>query len=254
MARNCKVSDRQVKWSISANEIDNEITPLLKKGLPEYSGTLVFKDYNCRNGLCDKTLKEIQKSGDSGVDSVATPLAYVNYHTHPKSCYLSEDVKWGWPSGEDCRVCLEFANNKNLAHIVFTIEGAYVINCLKVPQKNTWFFIEEVLKLTHKFRSNGNDREIVSEFNKELLNPLGIYNRWPNAKEQWLDFVNILTPNMAKFLCSLYKLPKTKKDKKNVKIMTEDGDNRLFDIKFVPRGKDITFSQGYINQSCKLRS
>ena len=252
MAPRCSVSDKQVLWSISVVEINKHIVPFLEEGFPEYSGILVFQDNNCITGLCDKTLKLIEKSGDSGADSVATPLAYVNYHTHPKDCYIAEEVKYGWPSGEDCGVCLEFASKKNLAHLVFAVEGTYVIKCLTIPLKNTWFFIEEVLKLTHKLRSDLPDKEMVRDFNKELLTPLGIYRHYSNALEQWLYFVNILTPNMAKALCALYKLPKTKKDKKNVKNMTPAGNDRIFEVKFVKAGRDITFLQGHINSECKL--
>jgi len=256
----CNISNEPVKWTIRAEDINRDIVPYLTKGHPEYSGTIIFEDRNCRkyngNGcnkqICDKTSKKIQKSGDSGKDSVNTPLAYVNWHTHPESCYIAEKVKWGWPSGEDMKVCLSFANENNLAHVVFACEGSYVIKIMSKPLRNTWGFIENILKTTHKLRSIGDDRELVDNFNRELLHPIGINRNYSHALEQWIHLINILTPNVSKMLCNLHGLCRTKASKKAVKSMPKSGDNRIYDVKFVPNGKSITFSQGYVNQNCSL--
>lgn len=59
--------------------------------------------------------------------SVETPLGIANFHVHPFSCYVNENVIWGWPSGEDLRQVIIFALGGNLVHIVFSVEGVYVM-------------------------------------------------------------------------------------------------------------------------------
>ena len=63
--------------------------------------------------------------------SVLTPLSVVNFHTHPLQCYIDAETIWGWPSGEDLAQCLNFAEDNNLTHIIFAIEGTYVIDVNK---------------------------------------------------------------------------------------------------------------------------
>ena len=46
---------------------------------------------------------------------------------------------WGWPSGEDLARSIEFAINGNLCHIVFSVEGTYVMEVNK-------YFIQYFMK------------------------------------------------------------------------------------------------------------
>jgi len=218
---NCTVSETQVMWTIDKETINKEFHQGLLKENVEYAGVLSFHDHSCTNGLCNKMIHSIDKDrGDAG--SVRTPNGYVNYHTHPKSCYITEETKWGWPSGEDMGMCLLFAKNKNLIHIVFTVEGTYVIKVKNIPNKNTWKYIEEILKETHVFRSIGNNKKISAEFRKGMLSPAGISNTTENRVSQWLYLVNSITLDNTK---ELYK----KLYSKNINI---SGSDKIFEVNF----------------------
>jgi hypothetical protein len=114
---------------------------------------------------CNETNKVIGFSKNKGdKDSVYTPNHVINFHTHPISAYNEGNTVWGWPSGEDIRETIKFALAGNKAHIVFTVEGLYVIqvNSCKLNKLKTIldsaergilvFIIEEYFKCTHNFR------------------------------------------------------------------------------------------------------
>ena len=114
---------------------------------------------------CNSTHKVIGFSKNKGdKDSVYTPNHVINFHTHPISAYNEGNTVWGWPSGEDIRETIKFALAGNKAHIVFTVEGLYVIqvnSCKLKKLKNILdsvergiliFIIEEYFKCTHNFR------------------------------------------------------------------------------------------------------
>ena len=135
-----------------------------------------------------------------------TPLAVVNFHTHPLSCYIDAETIWGWPSGEDLAQCLNFANNNNLTHIIFAIEGTYVMDVNKIflhyIQTDKKLFtlirnnIQEIFKLTHKHRMYMNDSNknvtLEQEFYEIFLKPLQMPNK-ENILISWLNLVNNLT-------------------------------------------------------------
>ena len=139
-------------------------------------------------------------------DSVMTPLAVVNFHTHPLSCYIDAKTIWGWPSGEDLAQCLNFAKDNNLTHIIFAIEGTYVIDVNKVflhyLQTNKKLFtlirnnIQEIFKLTHKHRMYFNDSNknvsLEHEFNEIFLKPLHMSMK-ENILITWIHLVNNFT-------------------------------------------------------------
>ena len=139
-------------------------------------------------------------------DSVMTPLAVVNFHTHPLSCYIDAKTIWGWPSGEDLAQCLNFAKDNNLTHIIFAIEGTYVIDVNKVflhyLQTNNFLFtlirnnIQEIFKLTHKHRMYFNDSNknvsLEHEFNEIFLKPLHMSMK-ENILITWIHLINNLT-------------------------------------------------------------
>ena len=113
----CTISNKKVTWFINKELIDDMFYNDLLHKKKEYSGKLIFENTSdCSDeGICNKYIKDIiTKVGEK--DSVVTPLAVINFHTHPKSCYIDEGVKWGWPSGEDMRECLNFAKHKNFCH------------------------------------------------------------------------------------------------------------------------------------------
>ena len=222
MKKECKIhyDSEYVSWTIPKHCID---TILLgdktgktgKTGLlflkVESAGEVEFKDTSCKinknnEKLCNKSMTKSLKFKNGKNDSVLTPLSVVNFHTHPLSCYIDAETVWGWPSGEDLGQCLNFANDNNLTHIIFAIEGTYVIdvnkillNYLRLDKKlfeQIRNNIEEIFKLTHKHRMLYNDKNpnvtLEQEFNEIFLKPVHLSSR-ENIMLSWLNLVNNLT-------------------------------------------------------------
>jgi hypothetical protein len=135
-------------------ELINQIQPELTKNY-EISGVINCNEHNQVIGI---------SKNKGNKDSVYTPNHVINFHTHPISAYNEGNTVWGWPSGEDIRETIKFSLAGNKAHMVFTVEGIYVIqmNSCKVKKlKNVLdpvergvliFIIEEYFKCTHNFR------------------------------------------------------------------------------------------------------
>ena len=49
------------------------------------------------------------------------------WHTHPKICYTKYECYIGWPSGTDMSNIIYKYTEGSVAHLVFTIEGIYLI-------------------------------------------------------------------------------------------------------------------------------
>ena len=136
----------------------------------------------------DKVIGSTKNKGDK--DSVMTPNHVVNFHTHPISAYINAKTVWGWPSGEDVRETILFGLNGNKAHIVFTVEGIYImqvsqckLNKIKeilnpVERGVLIFLIEEYFKSTHNFRTYSDAYNLSKTSNSEL-NPYS-----------WINFIN----------------------------------------------------------------
>ena len=151
----------------------------------ESAGKLKFRKNDNHMGISIR-----HKIIEGGASSVETPLSIVNYHTHPYQCYIDEKVIWGWPSGEDLRQAIIFALGGNLSHIVFCIEGIYVIEVnpcflsflrkLKPDDRSVIIaWIELMGKSTHELRG---------------LNVNKIKKIRP---EDWVKFVNNLKVNQT---------------------------------------------------------
>ena len=150
---NKTINTCKLKLYIPLDLINNKIYPkLLEKN--EVSGMF----YISSDKIIDANINE----GDEG--SVYTPNNIINYHTHPVNAYINADTAFGSPSGEDYRETLKFALSGNKAHIVFTVEGLYIIQispCKIKKMKELLndiergiliFLIEEYFKTTHNFR------------------------------------------------------------------------------------------------------
>ena len=147
----------------------NQIQPELTKNY-EISGVI-----NC-NGT-NEVVGFSKNKGDK--DSVYTPNHVINFHTHPISAYNEGNTAWGWPSGEDIRETIKFALAGNKAHMVFTVEGLYVIqinsckikklkNMLDSVQRGVLIFIiEEYFKCTHNFRCIDEINKLKNEITPE---------------------------------------------------------------------------------------
>ena len=129
---------------------------------------------------CDKDNNiTFNDKSEGDKDSVYTPNNVINYHTHPMDCYINAKTSFGSPSGEDYRETVKFALAGNKAHIVFTIEGLYIIQLSPCKIKKIKehlddrqrgiliFLIEEYFKTTHNMRC-------VQELNKLSKNNINL--------------------------------------------------------------------------------
>jgi hypothetical protein len=247
----CRIyhDSEHVSWTIPRHCIEET---LLGKGNTtglfflnvESAGEIEFKDTSCKitsknEKLCNKTVIDTLKYKNGTMDSVMTPLAVVNFHTHPLNCYIEAETIWGWPSGEDMAQCINFANDNNLSHVIFAIEGTYIIDVnniiLHYLQTNKKLFniiqqnIQEIFKLTHKHRMLYNDSNknisLEHEFNEIFLKPISLSSK-KNIMYSWLNLVNNLT--MEKLIIHSNEFNKYFPDIKKIKLGTVN--QRYFDI------------------------
>lgn len=219
----CKIyHDSVVTWTIPKDSIETILLSQKKNnnnnqkrdGLLyldiESAGTIEFTDTSCRlnsnkEKICNKITHNINyKNGKK--DYVMTPLAVVNFHTHPLSCYINAETLWGWPSGEDLAQCINFANDNSLTHLIFAVEGTYIIDFNKILLnylktnisllKQVTTNIEEIFKKTHKHRmlENYSNKNITleHEFYEIFLKPLNLPQK-ENILLSWLNLVNSIT-------------------------------------------------------------
>jgi hypothetical protein len=232
----CKIYEKEVVWTIK-NDIISKILSNFTKEY-EIAGSILFEDSTCKNGICNKISKEL-KLNHGEESSVVTPRGIVNFHTHPESAYKGENAKYGWPSGEDMEVCIDFAKMGNLVHIVFSLEGAYVISVLnKNINKTLSKRIKKLLQLTHVFRSEDqkNQRKEFIEFSKISAE---------KTFEIWIKFINTLTP---KKITEMY----NKNFKKNVKVPSDN--NLIYNVKLLSYGNSFKFKAGFIDSACHSES
>lgn len=220
------------KWTLTREIYDIVYSPTSysKNGLilenREYAGTLSFENNNCRLigdiKLCDKVHYNQSLVRGNG-DNVATPMALVNFHTHPLQCYKDNKVIWGWPSGEDLAHCVRIAKDGNLYHVIFTVEGTFIIkvNVTEINEK-TIQCLEEIFKQTHKYRWYKN-MEDSSSLEEEFDNYIKISGMKPVGNgilEKWINFVN----NFKLEHCAKY--TKVKLDK--------NSNGRIYNMQFIP--------------------
>lgn len=234
----CTPVEKQVVWTLDENFM-KMIYKSLSKDRFEIAGKILFEDHSCNKTICNKKIQDytISKGNSS---SVLTPFGIVNFHTHPKFAYEGEDAKYGWPSGEDMRQSLEFADRGCLVHLVFTLEGVYVINVLKTDLKTKHRkVLEKVLKMTHIFRSNDQ-----KEQSKNFKTFLGIKDS-RTTLSMWINFVNNLT------LKELYEIYNSFNNKK---ISVPSDEKNIFNVKLVRNKPVINFKANFIDMKCHRRS
>jgi hypothetical protein len=228
----CTKSKEKVKWEIDENFIKNIKYALLNDKY-EVAGSLLFKDVNCNGNVCDKQfLRDYRVNGEKF--SVKTPNGVINYHTHPLQCYIDEGTKYGWPSGEDMAVNMNYAKNGTLVHIVFSIEGSYVIKINTILGNKDTDVLEKLLKATHVYRLK-NQSEQLRDFSRHF----GIKGR--TTVEIWLKLVNRLS---VKKLYTIY----NKIFKKNLEV--PDDTRRIFEVIRIPLHKPLIFSANFISGEC----
>jgi hypothetical protein len=231
----CKIYNKNVGWIINENFIDDIIHSLYTDKI-EIGGSILFKDTNCKKGVCDKESTQIHIVNGKG-QSVKTPNGVINFHTHPRQCYIDENTKYGWPSGEDIGQTMEYAKTGNLVHIVFTLEGAYIIKVLKILTDSDIDKLEELFKITHEFRLNDTRK------NEQLLNfreTFPTIKNTHNPLKTWLKLVNGM--NLKK----LYYYDRLLSNGRSYSMDT----SRILEVKLVPLENALKFSAKFVKQSC----
>ena len=240
---NCKLSKTLVEWYIPKKNINRTLLGEKYDGLLfkkyETAGKIEFSDFQCKldsgkEKVCDKTMISDLKFKNGNSDSVLTPLAVINYHTHPLTCYIDGETIWGWPSGEDLRQCITFARDGNVSHIIFAIEGTYIIdvnrNILPYIDENIEKCIELLFQLTHNYRVyNENTKSFFEKFCK----PMNINDK--NIVICWIKIVNLLTINTIVKLCKTV-AGRNMKDKLKKEIPTSVMNTKIYNVQFIKNG------------------
>ena len=231
-----------VEWTLDERFM-NIIYDNIQRGKNEIGGKIYFEDHKCsKKGVCNKIIKDFEISSGDGA-SVLTPFGVINFHTHPMSAYLGENAVYGWPSGEDMNLVLSFSDLKCLMHLVFSLEGVYVISVKKTDlTKKDRKILEDVFKMTHVFRSADQVNQL-KDF-KAFLSPIMITSRRNTAKI-WLEFSNNLT---LKELYILY----NSISGKNLKV--PDNTEPIFDIKLIRNNKVVKFKANFVSMKCHKKS
>lgn len=243
-----------VIWTIDKDVIKSIFYDNLAHRKNEYAGTITFEDTNCRkvNGdkVCDKMYKNSSLKKGNG-DSVSTPLAVVNFHTHPKICYINENVIYGWPSGEDMRECINFAKKGNLIHLIMSMEGTYsivtTINSSKMKY-NIINTIENLLIITHEYRTSEMYR---MKFWNNFLKHINL-SQSTNSLDQWLNLVNNLTTRNVVTLSIKNEIINMKKGSSFLTEYSDILDEKIFSARLFDPNEDINIIQSYVKENCNL--
>jgi hypothetical protein len=134
--------------------------------------------------------------------------------------------------------CINFAKVGNMIHIVFTLEGAYIIKVNKILNKKDIKILEDVFKTTHVFRSKNQSTQLKNFEKMFRVNG-------ETTKDMWLTVVNGLTLN------KLYKLHNLINNK-DVKI-PNDNEN-IFEVNLTTINKKLTFNANYVDEICHIKS
>lgn len=231
----CSIQKTKVKWTISKDFID-KINKSIKQDNFEVAGSLMFKDYDCENGICNKKSSNFTLVNGNGT-SVMTPGGIVNYHTHPKYAYNSENAVYGWPSGEDMGQCIRFAKNNTLVHIVFTIEGAYIIHVNEIPTAKDINLVERLFKQTHIFRSEDQKNQL-KDF-KQFMSKLELKYNKKTTVSLWLELANSIS---IKKIREIFGKEPSKNDK------------NIFEVNLVRMSNNTQFNAYYISENCHAKS
>ena len=236
----CTIYNKKVSWLIDGDFI-SKIKAHLANDKNEIAGKILFTDYNCNDNICDKKISNYKINEGNG-SSVYTPYGIINYHTHPKKCYTDEDAVYGWPSGEDMAQCFNFADKNNLVHIVFSLEGAYIISVLNNINKKHRGILEDVLKYTHIFRSSDQGNQL-KKFKKYMLPIKRVSNT--NTLKIWLGLINNLTLKQVYILHNYLN---------NKNLTVPDIKDKIFKVELKKISKNLNFNANYIDESCHLKN
>lgn len=227
----CTVSKKIVTWTIDDKDFINKIKNSLVNDPYEIAGALLFTNVNCEDGICDKKSNSVKIVNGNG-SSVYTPEGAINFHTHPAAAYTGENAKYGWPSGEDMGQCIRFAKSGTLVHVVFTLEGAYIIKVNKKLKEADTKLVERLFKETHIFRSKNQSLQLKNF--KKATDLSG-----STTVKIWLKLANSVT------LDALHKSSKTN---------NKGNKESIFSVTLVPLNSKIKFSANFIPEECHRKS
>jgi hypothetical protein len=237
----CEPIKKEVNWVIK-DDLINIVKNSILNDDKEISGKIMFIDTECKKDVCNKTSTDFNITNGQK-SSVMTPNGIINFHTHPGVAYKNQNAVYGWPSGEDMAQTIYFAKQGNLIHIVFSLEGAYVINVKHIIPNRFVDMMEKILKETHVFRSK--DQQTQLKNFKNFTKYTGIVFNQKTTVNMWLKLINSLTvKNICLIYNSLYN--------KNV-IVIEDN-NKIFDVKLNKMNSPFSFKGFYINEACHRKS
>lgn len=166
----CSINDELKEYSINEHHV-NELLAFLEEEV-ECAGKIII-DTNKGHSTY------ITSSKSNDLKNVYAPDSLVNWHSHPFLCYTTENVVWGWPSGDDMRETIVQGLRGTLCHVLPTVEGIYIMqpnpcvlnNLINLPsiEKPSAFssiknwngfirglfigFVEVYFKATHMYRS-----------------------------------------------------------------------------------------------------
>lgn len=157
----------------------------------EYSGLFSFGNRRCTKKNCFQVAFG-PKTNTGNKCFTDIPPGRVSFHTHPVSCYKDEQVLWGWPSGPDMGAVLKLKDNKY--HIVFALEGIYIISVKPTAKKNITASeikkLTDVFSMTHEFRLPGTVEKFKDVF-KQLKS-----KKTDHPVELWLNLANNYRANI----------------------------------------------------------
>lgn len=187
----CKINFKKkpVRWNIKLKN-ENILKSLYKRN--EFAGRFQFE---LKNNKMISSMINLKEGNSSSVETIP---GLVNFHTHPFSCYNDEKCIFGSPSGEDMRELIRFGLQGNLCHLIFALEGVYVIQVnpcyLKILKEKSFkinekikgdtargvvaYFIEMYFKSTHGHRS--------IEYNNFIKKQKGVICQ----PKDWVNFAN----------------------------------------------------------------
>ena len=166
----------------------------------------------------------VDAGGNQGVSDMGAPEV-LDQGTNPID--TDSDV----PSGEDMAQIINFANRGNLIHIIFTLEGAYVVKVKNIPEKKDINRIENFFKKTHGFRGKNLSLHL-SNFKKFLTDV--IRDKKGDSVDLWLKMTNNIT------LEKIYKFENKKNTDKR----------KIFEVKLLNFNNGMNFKGNYISETC----
>ena len=160
-------------------DMHQDLSKLMKTGTVEYGGNTVLT-INNRVGVLTKG-----QMTKGQFNNVNLPRGIVDWHTHPRTCRSPNNCTLGLPSPADMMNILIGSSKGNLAHMVYSTEGVYLIR-VKEYVKLSITSNGDLSRVSNRIRSTFdvlfNKIAIISKKRYPTGVPIKIYNRW---QQEW---------------------------------------------------------------------